>query len=112
MITNEARLGFDHRWCHLQDWERCERGIGGSLEKLRAFKRQLSQPLPDHNEDLQAEQMRCKVSTSQCLSVIPCISITHNLLFDIEMFQAQVFEREFFFFQFYGYTGLSMQGFF
>ncbi|XP_032356678.1 nesprin-1 isoform X1 [Etheostoma spectabile] len=44
----------------LKDWERCERGIGGSLEKLRAFKRQLSQPLPDHQEDLQAEQMRCK----------------------------------------------------
>uniref|UniRef100_UPI003AAF302D nesprin-1-like n=1 Tax=Centroberyx gerrardi TaxID=166262 RepID=UPI003AAF302D len=44
----------------LKDWERCERGIGGSLEKLRAFKRQLSQPLPDHHEDLQAEQMRCK----------------------------------------------------
>lgn len=46
----------------MQDWERCERGIGGSLEKLRAFKRQLSQPLPDHHEDLQAEQMRCKVT--------------------------------------------------
>uniref|UniRef100_UPI0037E92F69 nesprin-1 isoform X2 n=1 Tax=Semicossyphus pulcher TaxID=241346 RepID=UPI0037E92F69 len=43
----------------LKDWERCEKGIGGSLEKLRAFKRQLSQPLPDHHEDLQAEQMRC-----------------------------------------------------
>lgn len=50
--------------CHVQDWERCERGIGGSLEKLRAFKRQLSQPLPDHHEDLQAEQMRCKVHTN------------------------------------------------
>lgn len=48
--------------CHVQDWERCERGIGGSLEKLRAFKRQLSQPLPDHHEDLQAEQMRCEVT--------------------------------------------------
>lgn len=45
----------------LQDWERCERGIGGSLEKLRAFKRQLSQPLPHHHEDLQTEQMHCKV---------------------------------------------------
>ncbi|KAG7263967.1 hypothetical protein CRUP_026768, partial [Coryphaenoides rupestris] len=44
----------------LKDWERCERGIGGSLEKLRAFKRQLSQPLPDLHEDLQGEQMRCK----------------------------------------------------
>lgn len=47
---------------YVQDWERCERGIGGSLEKLRAFKRQLSQPLPAHHEDLQAEQMRCKVN--------------------------------------------------
>lgn len=46
----------------IQDWERCEKGIGGSLEKLRAFKRQLSLPLPDHQEDLQNEQMRCKVS--------------------------------------------------
>ncbi|XP_056332551.1 nesprin-1-like isoform X4 [Danio aesculapii] len=44
----------------LRDWERCEKGIGGSLEKLRAFKRQLSQPLPDRHEELQAEQMRCK----------------------------------------------------
>lgn len=51
----------NHCLCHVQDWERCERGIGGSLEKLRAFKRQLSQPLPDHHEDLQAEQMRCNV---------------------------------------------------
>lgn len=46
----------------IQDWERCEKGIVGSLEKLRAFKRQLSMPLPDHQEDLQNEQMRCKVS--------------------------------------------------
>ncbi|XP_073726049.1 nesprin-1 isoform X5 [Misgurnus anguillicaudatus] len=44
----------------LRDWERCEKGIGGSLEKLRAFKRQLSQALPDHHEELQSEQMRCK----------------------------------------------------
>nr|XP_057913481.1 nesprin-1 isoform X6 [Doryrhamphus excisus] len=44
----------------LKDWDRCDKGIGGSLEKLRAFKRQLSQPLPDHHDDLQAEQMRCK----------------------------------------------------
>uniref|UniRef100_A0A4W5PDW6 Spectrin repeat containing, nuclear envelope 1b n=1 Tax=Hucho hucho TaxID=62062 RepID=A0A4W5PDW6_9TELE len=67
--------GIQDRWRHanicleeqrrelanlIKDWERCERGIEGSLEKLRAFKRQLSQPLPDHHEDLQAEQMRCK----------------------------------------------------
>uniref|UniRef100_A0A4W5RRV1 Spectrin repeat containing, nuclear envelope 1b n=1 Tax=Hucho hucho TaxID=62062 RepID=A0A4W5RRV1_9TELE len=44
----------------MKDWETCERGIEGSLEKLREFKRQFSQPLPDHHEDLQAEQMRCK----------------------------------------------------
>uniref|UniRef100_A0AAV2JAL2 Calponin-homology (CH) domain-containing protein n=1 Tax=Knipowitschia caucasica TaxID=637954 RepID=A0AAV2JAL2_KNICA len=44
----------------LKDWERCEKGICSSLEKLRAFKRQLSQPLPDHHEDLQSEQLRCK----------------------------------------------------
>ncbi|XP_041710587.2 nesprin-1 isoform X1 [Coregonus clupeaformis] len=44
----------------MKDWERCEKGIEGSLEKLKAFKRQFSQPLPDHHEDLQAEQMRCK----------------------------------------------------
>ncbi|XP_045579617.1 nesprin-1 isoform X1 [Salmo salar] len=43
----------------MKDWETCERGIEGSLEKLREFKRQFSQPLPNHHEDLQAEQMRC-----------------------------------------------------
>lgn len=52
---------------HIQDWERCEKGICGSLEKLRAFKRQLSIPLPDHQEDLQNEQMRCKVSEKHML---------------------------------------------
>lgn len=69
--------------CRRQDWERCERGIAGSLEKLRAFKRQLSQPLPDHHEDLQAEQMRCKVS------VKPDI----NSLIDIELFREQVVRK-------------------
>ncbi|XP_076155328.1 nesprin-1 isoform X4 [Alosa pseudoharengus] len=44
----------------LRDWERCEKGIGGSLEKLRAFKRQLAHPLPDHQDELQTEQIRCK----------------------------------------------------
>uniref|UniRef100_A0A8C7ULC6 Spectrin repeat containing, nuclear envelope 1b n=1 Tax=Oncorhynchus mykiss TaxID=8022 RepID=A0A8C7ULC6_ONCMY len=43
-----------------KDWETCERGIEGSLEKLRKLKRQFSQSIPDHHEDLQAEQMRCK----------------------------------------------------
>ncbi|XP_061559702.1 nesprin-1 isoform X16 [Phycodurus eques] len=44
----------------LKNWERCERGIDASLEKLRAFKRKLSTPLPDHQDELHAEQMRCK----------------------------------------------------
>ncbi|XP_061097143.1 nesprin-1-like isoform X2 [Conger conger] len=44
----------------LKDWERCEKGIAGSLEKLRAFKRKLSQPLPEHQEELHSEQIRCK----------------------------------------------------
>uniref|UniRef100_A0A672NJW8 Nesprin-1-like n=1 Tax=Sinocyclocheilus grahami TaxID=75366 RepID=A0A672NJW8_SINGR len=71
----EELLDIQERWRHanirleeqkkelavlLRDWERCEKGIGGSLEKLRAFKRQLSQPLPDRHEELQSEQMRCK----------------------------------------------------
>ncbi|KAG1946578.1 nesprin-1 [Pimephales promelas] len=68
-------LNIQERWRHanicleeqkkelavlLRDWERCEKGIGGSLEKLRAFKRQLSQTLPDRHEELQSEQLRCK----------------------------------------------------
>lgn len=44
----------------LKDWEKCEKGIADSLEKLRTFKKRLSQPLPDHHEELHAEQMRCK----------------------------------------------------
>ncbi|XP_039707258.1 nesprin-1 isoform X7 [Pteropus medius] len=44
----------------LKDWEKCENGIAESLEKLRTFKKKLSQPLPDHHEELHAEQMRCK----------------------------------------------------
>ncbi|XP_035564310.1 nesprin-1 isoform X17 [Canis lupus baileyi] len=44
----------------LKDWENCENGIADSLEKLRTFKKKLSQPLPDHHEELHAEQMRCK----------------------------------------------------
>ncbi|XP_032194599.1 nesprin-1 isoform X17 [Mustela erminea] len=44
----------------LKDWEKCENGIANSLEKLRTFKKKLSQPLPDHHEELHAEQMRCK----------------------------------------------------
>lgn len=44
----------------LKDWEKCEKGIADSLEKLRTFKKTLSQPLPDHHEELHAEQMRCK----------------------------------------------------
>ncbi|XP_057678025.1 nesprin-1 isoform X5 [Corythoichthys intestinalis] len=44
----------------LKNWERCEKGIDASLEKLRAFKRKLSAPLPEHHDELHAEQMRCK----------------------------------------------------
>ncbi|XP_077587828.1 nesprin-1-like isoform X2 [Stigmatopora nigra] len=44
----------------LKDWERCDKGIGASLEKLRAFKRQLAQPLPEHHDELQDQLMRCK----------------------------------------------------
>ncbi|XP_061756512.1 nesprin-1-like isoform X2 [Nerophis ophidion] len=44
----------------LKNWERCEKGIDASLEKLRAFKRKLSVALPDHHEELHSEQMRCK----------------------------------------------------
>ncbi|XP_008578910.1 PREDICTED: nesprin-1 isoform X2 [Galeopterus variegatus] len=44
----------------LKDWEKCEKEIADSLEKLRTFKKKLSQPLPDHHEELHAEQMRCK----------------------------------------------------
>ncbi|XP_075410476.1 nesprin-1-like isoform X2 [Tenrec ecaudatus] len=44
----------------LRDWEKCEQGIADSLEKLRTFKKKLSQPFPDHHEELHAEQMRCK----------------------------------------------------
>ncbi|XP_013867052.1 nesprin-1 isoform X3 [Austrofundulus limnaeus] len=44
----------------LKNWERCEKGINMSLEKLRAFKRKLSTPLPEHHEELHSEQIRCK----------------------------------------------------
>ncbi|XP_060687754.1 nesprin-1-like isoform X2 [Hemiscyllium ocellatum] len=43
----------------LKDWERCEKGIADSLAKLRSFKRKLSQPLPDHHDELHTEQIRC-----------------------------------------------------
>ncbi|XP_074043952.1 nesprin-1 isoform X5 [Macrotis lagotis] len=51
----KKKLGF-----LLKDWEKCEKGIADSLEKLRAFKKKLAQPLPDHHDELHAEQMRCK----------------------------------------------------
>ncbi|NXT73431.1 SYNE1 protein, partial [Zapornia atra] len=44
----------------LKDWEKSEKGIGDSLEKLRSFKKKLSQPLPEHHDELHAEQIRCK----------------------------------------------------
>ncbi|XP_072437484.1 nesprin-1-like isoform X15 [Chiloscyllium punctatum] len=43
----------------LKDWERCEKGIADSLAKLRSFKRKLSQPLPDHHDELHTEQIHC-----------------------------------------------------
>ncbi|XP_037304616.2 nesprin-1 isoform X8 [Pungitius pungitius] len=56
------RLDKQRRELHglLKNWERCEKGINVSLEKLRAFKRKLSVPLPDHHEELHSEQIRCK----------------------------------------------------
>ncbi|XP_044527655.1 nesprin-1 isoform X1 [Gracilinanus agilis] len=51
----KKKLGF-----LLKDWEKCEKGIADSLEKLRAFRKKLAQPLPDHHDELHAEQMRCK----------------------------------------------------
>ncbi|XP_053736179.1 nesprin-1 isoform X10 [Synchiropus splendidus] len=56
------RLEQQRREMHslLKNWERCEKGIDASLEKLRAFKRKLSVSLPDHHEELHAEQIRCK----------------------------------------------------
>ncbi|CAL9692474.1 unnamed protein product [Knipowitschia caucasica] len=56
------RLDQQRRELHglLKNWDRCEKGIDASLEKLRAFKRKLSGPLPDHHEELHAEQIRCK----------------------------------------------------
>ncbi|XP_068533203.1 nesprin-1 isoform X8 [Anas acuta] len=44
----------------LKDWEKSEKGIGDSLEKLRSFKKKLSQPLPEHHDELHTEQIRCK----------------------------------------------------
>ncbi|XP_060128741.1 nesprin-1 isoform X4 [Zootoca vivipara] len=44
----------------LKDWEKCEKGIADSLEKLKSFKKKLSQPLPDHHDELHTEQIRCK----------------------------------------------------
>ncbi|XP_028253699.1 nesprin-1 [Parambassis ranga] len=56
------RLEQQRRELHglLKNWERCEKGIDVSLEKLRAFKRKLSVPLPDYHEELHSEQIRCK----------------------------------------------------
>ncbi|XP_027140369.1 nesprin-1 isoform X4 [Larimichthys crocea] len=56
------RLDQQRRELHglLKNCERCEKGINASLEKLRAFKRKLSVPLPDHHEELHSEQIRCK----------------------------------------------------
>lgn len=47
----------------VQNWERCEKGINASIEKLKVFKMKLSMPLPDNHEELHSEQIRCKVRT-------------------------------------------------
>lgn len=44
----------------LKDWEKCEKGIADSLEKLRTFRKNLTQPLPVHHDELHSEQIRCK----------------------------------------------------
>ncbi|XP_073413788.1 nesprin-1 isoform X2 [Dendrobates tinctorius] len=44
----------------LKDWEKCDKGIAESLEKLRTFRKNLFQPLPDHHDELHTEQIRCK----------------------------------------------------
>ncbi|XP_043945040.1 nesprin-1 isoform X2 [Protopterus annectens] len=44
----------------LKDWGICEKGIADSQEKLRTFKKRLSNSLPDHHDELHAEQIRCK----------------------------------------------------
>lgn len=50
----------------MQNWERCEKGINASIEKLKVFKMKLSMPLPDNHEELHSEQIRCKVRTIRC----------------------------------------------
>ncbi|XP_062833321.1 nesprin-1 isoform X16 [Anolis carolinensis] len=44
----------------LKDWEKCEKAISDSLTKLKSFKRKLSQPLPEHHDELHTEQICCK----------------------------------------------------
>uniref|UniRef100_A0ACB8GBS4 Nesprin-1 n=1 Tax=Sphaerodactylus townsendi TaxID=933632 RepID=A0ACB8GBS4_9SAUR len=44
----------------LKDWEKCEKGLADSQEKLKSFKKKLSQPLPDHHDELHTEQIHCK----------------------------------------------------
>lgn len=48
-------------YVYVQNWERCEKGINASMEKLKVFKMKLSMPLPDNHEELHSEQIRCKV---------------------------------------------------
>ncbi|GCB70645.1 hypothetical protein scyTo_0005735, partial [Scyliorhinus torazame] len=55
IALQQARALLDE----VQDWERCEKGIAVSLTKLRSFKKKLSQPLPDHQDELHTEQIRC-----------------------------------------------------
>ncbi|KAL2082207.1 hypothetical protein ACEWY4_022025 [Coilia grayii] len=60
--TTILRLDEKKKELHalLKDWERCEKGILASQEKLRVFKRKLSLPLPEHHDELHTEQIHCK----------------------------------------------------
>lgn len=67
---------------NVQNWERCEKGINASIEKLKVFKMKLSMPLPDNHEELHSEQIRCKVRTIRftALILLRCFVYTDDLL--------------------------------
>ncbi|XP_063044606.1 nesprin-1-like isoform X4 [Engraulis encrasicolus] len=56
----------------LKEWERCERAIAASQERLCVLKRKLALPLPEHHDELHTEQIHCKeleasVSERECV---------------------------------------------
>lgn len=69
-------------YVYVQNWERCEKGIKASIEKLKVFKMKLSMPLPDNHEELHSEQIRCKVRTLCLIALIllRCFVSTDDLL--------------------------------